>query len=67
MRLVIDGYPAMDEGAYLEQLRESIRAGHALVLGEGDTLAGALAFSTGPGRIEFLGVHPQYRRRGLRR
>lgn len=58
MRLVIDGYPAMDEGAYLEQLRESIRAGHALVLGEGDTLAGALAFSTGPGRIEFLGVHP---------
>ena len=67
MRLVIDGYPAMDEGAYLEQLRESIRAGHALVLGEGDTLAGALAFSTGPGRIEFLGVHPQYRRRGLQR
>ena len=67
MRLVIDGYPAMDEGAYLEQLRESIRAGHALVLGEGDTLAGALVFSTGPGRIEFLGVHPQYRRRGLQR
>lgn len=28
---------------------------------------GALAFSTGPGRIEFLGVHPQYRRRGLQR
>ena len=45
MRLVIDGYPAMDEGAYLEQRRESIRAGHALVLGEGDTLAGALALS----------------------
>ena len=59
--------PAWMEGAYLEQLRESIRAGHALVLGEGDTLAGALAFSTGPGRIEFLGVHPQYRRRGLQR
>ena len=35
MRLVIDGYPAMDEGAYLEQLRESIRAGHALGGGSG--------------------------------
>lgn len=66
-RLVIDGYPAMDEGAYLEQLRESVRAGHALVLGEGDALAGALSFSPGPGRMEFLGVHPQYRRRGLQR
>lgn len=58
MRLVIDGYPAMDEGAYLEQLRESIRAGHALVLGEGDTLAGGSGLLHGAGTHRVSGGAP---------
>ena len=58
MRLVIDGYPAMDEGAYLEQLRESIRAGHALVLGEGDTLAGGSGLPRGRDASSFWGCTP---------
>ena len=39
----------------------------ALVLREGDILIGAMAFTYSPGSIEFLGVHPQYRNRGLQK
>lgn len=65
MRLVIDGYPVMDEGDYLRAITASIEEGCALVLYEGSTLIGALAFSQDSGSINFLGIHPQYRRLGL--
>ena len=67
MRLVIDGYPVMDEDDYLAKLEESIDEKRALVLREGDILIGAMAFTYSPGSIEFLGVHPQYRNRGLQK
>lgn len=67
MRLVIDGYPLMDEDDYLAKLEESIDEKRALVLREGDILIGAMAFTYSPGSIEFLGVHPQYRNRGLQK
>ena len=67
MRLVIDGYPVMDEDDYLAKLEESIDEKRALVLREGDILIGAMAFTYSPGIIEFLGVHPQYRNRGLQK
>ena len=67
MRLVIDGYPVMDEVDYLAKLKESIDEKRALVLKDGNILIGAMAFTYSPGSIEFLGVHPQYRNRGLQR
>ena len=65
--IVIDGYPVMDEDDYLAKLEESIDEKRALVLREGDILIGAMAFTYSPGSIEFLGVHPQYRNRGLQK
>lgn len=65
MRLVIDGYPEMDEIAYLNKLKESIIEKRALVLKYNDILIGAMAFAYVPGSIEFLGVHPQYRSSGI--
>jgi len=62
MRLVIDGYPVMNETEYLENLKESILEKRALVLKDGPVLIGALAFSRSPGSIDFLGIHPQYRK-----
>ena len=62
MRLVIDGYPVMNETEYLENLKESILEKRALVLKDGPVLIGALAFSRSPGNIHFLGIHPQYRK-----
>lgn len=67
MRLVIDGYPVMDEDDYLAKLEESITEKRALVLRDGNILIGAMAFTYSPGSIEFLGVHPQYRNRGLQK
>lgn len=67
MRLVINGYPVMDEDDYLAKLEESIDEKCALVLRDETTLVGAMAFTYSLGSIEFLGVHPQYRNRGLQR
>ena len=67
MRLVIDGYPEMDETDYLNKLKESITEKRALVLKYDDILIGAMAFTYMPGSIEFLGVHPQYRNCGIQK
>lgn len=70
MRLVIDGYPEMNEANeadYLEKLKESISGKQALVLKDGDILIGAMAFTYVPASIEFLGVHPQYRKCGIQK
>ena len=67
MELVIDGYPVMDENDYLAKLEESIDEKRALILRDGKILVGAMAFTYSPGSIEFLGVHPQYRNRGLQK
>lgn len=67
MRMVIDGYPVMDEADYLEKLISFIEEKRALVLRDGGILIGVMAFSTQTGSVEFLGVHPQYRRRGIQK
>lgn len=67
MRLVIDGYPEMNESDYLEKLKECIDEKRALVLKDNNILIGAMAFTYVPGSIEFLGVHPQYRNCGIQK
>lgn len=61
VRLAIDGYPCLDEEAYLEKLRGCIREKRGLLIKDGGILAGVLAFSRNTGSIKFMGVHPQYR------
>ena len=67
MRLVIDGYPVMDENEYLTEILKFIQRGEALVLKDGEMLIGAMAFSGSSGNIEFFGVHPQWRNCGIQR
>lgn len=67
MRLVIDGYPVMNEDDYLNEIKKCIEGKRALVLKDDDIMIGAMAFSYDTGSIEFLGVHPQYRRFGIHR
>lgn len=61
---VIGGFPCLEEGAHLEQVRGYVRRGEALLLREGAAVLGAAAFSAQAGSIDFLAVHPQYRRSG---
>jgi len=65
MRLVIDGYPAMDEADYLSKITGYIKQKRALVIWDGGELIGAMAFSEENGSIDYLGVHPQYRHAGI--
>ena len=63
--LVIDGFPHLDETQYLEQLQEYIKNKRALILKDADTAIGIMAFNEVTGSIDFFGVHPQYRKRGI--
>lgn len=65
MRLVIDGYPVMDEAHYRKEISKCIDEKRALILKDGDTPIGVMAFSYRSGCIDFLGIHPQYRKKGL--
>ena len=67
MRLVIDGYPVMNEDEFRSHLERCVAENRALVLRDGGTLVGAMTFTRIPGTIEFLGIHPQYRKRGLQK
>lgn len=67
MRLVIDGYPVMNEEDYLREITRYIEEKSALVLRQNNILIGAMAFSRETGSIEFLGIHPQYRKQGIQR
>lgn len=64
-RQCVDGYPCLDERDYLRWLRKSIREGQALILKDGDMVLGALGFSRETGNIDFLGIPPQHRKRGI--
>ncbi len=67
VRLTIDGFPYLDETEHLRQLWQSIHAKQALIIKDGDTAIGALGFSRTTTSIDFLGVHPYYRRSGVPR
>lgn len=65
VRLVIGGYPHLEEKGYVRKLEQYIARKEALILQEKDSTVGAMAFSYGTGRIEFFGIHPQFRRKNL--
>ena len=67
MRLVIDGYPVMDEAEYLCAITKAIEEKRALILKESNILIGAMTFSKHSGSIDFLGIHPQYRNLGIQK
>lgn len=67
VRLVIDGYPHLDETDYLKKLIDSIKKKQALILKDMDTVIGIMAFSYDTGNIEFMGIHPQYRGSGIQK
>lgn len=67
MRLVIDGYPVMNENDYLNAITKSIDEKRAIVLKDDNILVGAMAFSDCSGCIDFLGINPQYRKQGIQK
>ena len=65
VHLVVDGFPYLKESEYLEQLKEYIQKKQALIMKDGAIIIGAMAFNCETGSIDFLGVHPQYRKKDI--
>lgn len=65
VRLVIDGFPHLDEEEYVKQLHPSIEQKQALILKAEKNAIGIMIFNRKTGSIDFLGVHPQYRKLGI--
>lgn len=63
--LTIDGFPCLNETEYRENLHQYIAEKRALLLRDDDMLIGAMGFSYAYGSIDFLAIHPQYRRLGI--
>lgn len=63
--LVIDGFPYLEEGQYRRQLQEYIHNRQALILKDNNITIGNMLFHKGTGRIDFFGIHPQYRKKGI--
>lgn len=65
VRLVIDGFPHLDEKQYIKKLQSYIQSKQALILKDAETAIGIMAFHKITGSIDFFGIHPQYRNRGI--
>lgn len=65
VRLVIDGYPYLDEEEHMKVLRKSIAERRAFIMTEGDIVIGNMMISFTTGNIDFLGVHPLYHKQGI--
>ena len=65
VRLVLDGYPCFNEDAYRDELCRRIAAGQALVAKSGRMPVGVMLSAPDTGRIDFLGVHPCWRKTGV--
>jgi len=65
LSLVIDGFPCLEETSHLEQVRQSVLQKQTFLMRDGAAIIGAAVFSDQTGMIDFLAVHPQYRRYGI--
>ncbi len=65
VRLVIDGFPYLQEEEHIQVLKHHINSKQALILKDGDIAIGIMLFSYQTGSIEFMGTHPLYRDIGV--
>lgn len=65
VRLVIDGFPHLQEEEYVLELKRHIKSKQALILKDGAIAIGILLFSYETGSIDFMGTHPLFRKKGI--
>ncbi|MBF4692200.1 GNAT family N-acetyltransferase [Fusibacter ferrireducens] len=65
LSLVVDGFPYLNEDDYLERLKNYICKKQAMIMKDGDIIIGAMTFNNNTGSIDFLGIHPQYRKKDI--
>lgn len=65
VHLVVDGFPYLKDDEYSAQLKQYIQKKQALIIKDKSVVIGAMTFNGETGSIDFLGVHPQYRKRDI--
>ena len=65
VRLAIDGFPHLDEDKHLAVLKHYIAGKGALLMTEGGISIGSMMINYETGSIDFLAVHPLYRKKGI--
>lgn len=65
LSLVVDGFPNLNEEEHLERLKQCIYQQQAMIIKDGDIIIAAMAFNNNSGSIDFLGIHPQYRKKDI--
>ncbi len=65
VRLVVDGFPSLQEDEYVQVLKQRITTNQALILKDGEVAIGIMLFSYTTGSIDFMGTHPLYRKKGI--
>lgn len=61
VRLVIDGFPNLQEEEYLSQLKQYVFEERALILKFNGIAIANMVFNKDTRSIDFFGIHPQYR------
>lgn len=67
VRLAIDGFPCLDEEEHRTVLKRYIENRGALLMTDGGVFVGGMMISNETGSIDFLAVHPVYRKQGVSR
>ncbi len=65
VKLVVDGFPNLQEEAYRQVLREKIKVKEALILKDEETAIGIMLFTSETGSIDFMACHPLYKKKGI--
>ncbi|MDC7126262.1 MAG: helix-turn-helix domain-containing protein [Spirochaetales bacterium] len=64
-RLVVDGFPFLDEEEHIQTVKKYIEKNQALIVKDKNTIAGGILFSYASGSIDFFAIHPLYKKSGL--
>ncbi len=65
VRLVIDGFPHLQENEYILELKGYIKGKQALITKDNDIAVGIMLFTYETGSIDFMGTHPLYHKKGI--
>ncbi len=67
VQLVIDGFPCLIESEYVTTLKKAIEQKRAFIMKHDSAALGIMMISYDTASIDFLGVHPLYRKQGITR
>ncbi len=63
--LIIDGFPYFEEACCLAEIVKAIANSQVFILKEENLMIGAIVIERETGKIPFIGIHPQFKQKGV--